>query len=387
MLYHQTIISAQDYASPAFQRMAAASTAANMKIIKGTQAATASQIRFARVIEASRLAVSAFKTTLIMGAIGLAAIVGPTVMLTGKVAELEAALRHTVAIGGAEFQGHLWELNDTIIRVSRKWGLNTQNMAEGAVQLVKAGYSLEETVLLETVGVTAKAAGIDFGTASNIATYALTVWGYEVEDAMELMSKMSFVADRMIIDYEDFAEVLQYAGSSAVEAGVGFEELIVMAGVLSKTGKEAGMAARGIRRLLMDMLVDSDKFVAGFRKAGVEVDFYTKEGAINIQGIMKAYSEMTITAREYAAIMPQLSIREADALLGLKRHYGTFNELYQDTLKSSGYVFSVAEEQMKSLSSKIEMLKTSFTGIIMMPEFVEKLGIVLDSLANWGLLV
>lgn len=375
-----------DYASPGLKNAALQAQLMNKSMVMGAQRVDKNLALVNKRIVGMQFAILGANKALtvgkfgaLMGLGGIAASAGPILLMTSAIAQYDKSLTHAAAIGGLTTD-QMGELDDQIHVLARTWGLASDDLASGMVELTKAGWDFNEVMtLLEPTALAARGAGIEFGEAANIATFALKIWNREAEDGAELMGKMQFVANSAIIDFNEFGDSLQYVGSAALVAGLGFEETIGAIGAMSQVGQVAGVSSRGMARMMLEMVTNTDKYTSALSAAGVEVDAFAEDGSLNFMALMEGFASLNVTAETWASIMPDLSIRTVRAFAAIREEFGEYSQMVSDTFEASNDLVKVGLLQAESLDAAVVKLKESFWSLFKTSEFADRLVVLFDA--------
>jgi TP901 family phage tail tape measure protein len=143
------------------------------------------------------------------------------------------------------------KLQDSAIDLGAKLPLSTKQVADGFVELSKAGFSADQ-ILKGLGGATANlavAGNLEVGKSAGILGSALRDFGKDAQDANHFAAVLATTANASAIDITDMNESLKYAGPIANAAGISFEETSQMIGILGNNmikGSQAGTSLRSI---------------------------------------------------------------------------------------------------------------------------------------------
>ena len=137
--------------------------------------------------------------------------------------------------------------------------------------------------------------------------------------------------------------------------------------MLTNRALEAGIAGRGLRQAVAEFAESALDAEVGFRKMGVEI--------LNAEGEMKQLTEI---AADFAAavgpdtasntellttLIEDLNVRGATAFIHLVQASDEFTEAVRETENAGGQLDAMIEEQNKSLSAQVQILKTNVLSI------------------------
>ena len=262
----------------------------------------------------------------------------------------------------------LFSVGNEIIKFGNQYGITVQNGAEGLYQLASAGVDVNEAlaILPETLKLSMAVQG-DHNTISKLTAQTLFGFGMEMDQAAEVTDKFAFAIQKSLIEYQDLASAVKFALPFFTSTGQSIDQLLGALQILTNRALEAGIAGRGLRQAVAEFAESAMDAEVGFRKMGVEI--------LNAQGEMLQLDEI---ARRFAAavgpetasntellttLIQDLNVRGATAFIHLVQASDEFTQAVEDTKNAGGQLDAMIEEQNKSLSAQIQILKTNILSI------------------------
>ena len=139
-----------------------------------------------------------------------------------------------------------------------------------------------------------KANGIAFEEAARMTVFAVNTFGKEFSEATDLMDAMQVATQESILDIGDLLKAFAFAGSTAVMSGVSFEQLVSIMAVLSNRALEAGISARSVNKMFLDMIMNSDELQEFMNNMGMTFQII-RDGKLDIDALMQAFAGEQLT--------------------------------------------------------------------------------------------
>jgi TP901 family phage tail tape measure protein len=299
----------------------------------------------------------------------IAATAGAFVIATMAIKDYELALTRAGAIGGlTATQTAL--VGNKLMESAMKYGAASEEMAQGVLELTKAGFDFETVMkAIDTITKVNIANNLSYAESAEIATLVMKAFDITVDDLEGHMDKLQLVVNKTLMDMGDFIPLLRYAGSTGIAAKVATEELYAMAGALSDVAQEAGTGARGVNRMMIEILKSTDEIQAWANAMGLSVTVI-KDGRLNITEIIESFSSLGMSQDMLLASIEQFSIRSARAWLGLMINADEYFQLLQQQGEAAGYLQDTVAPVLDTLSIKFRQLMESIKAAFRTPEFV-----------------
>lgn len=202
--------------------------------------------------------------------------------------DFEAAMSQVGAVSRAT-----GEDMDRLTRTARELGATTvwsaSQAADGMRYLAMAGFSTDD-IIATMPGMLnlASAAGLDLGATADIASNMLS--GFRLET-----SEMARVADVLVNTFtssnttmDGLGETMKYVAPIASEAGVTFEEVAAMAGLLGNNAIQGGQAGTALRAVLTRLAGPPTEAARALAALGIE----TKDAEGNLRSLPEILGEV-----------------------------------------------------------------------------------------------
>lgn len=153
--------------------------------------------------------------------------------------ELDEAMTNIRMVTG-ETQESVENTINTYAELGKELGATTRQVAEGSIEWLRQGFTVEETAkLLESSTKLSKLGMIESATATELMTATLNGFNLSAQESESIVDKLV----RVDLDYatsaQEIATALQYTASSAKLAEVSLDEMIGMITVVSATTRRS----------------------------------------------------------------------------------------------------------------------------------------------------
>jgi TP901 family phage tail tape measure protein len=293
------------------------------------------------------------------------------------VKQFQESLMTVRALGGVT-EAQMFDLADSINEVAMQFGVSGEEIAEGAVMLSKAGLTVEQ--INESIGAMtalSKANGIAFEEAARMTVFAVNTFGKEFSEATQLMDAMQVATQESILDIGDLQKAFAFAGSTAVMSGVSFEQLVSIMAVLSNRALEAGISARSVNKMFLDMIMNTDELQEFMNSMGMTFQII-RDGKLDIDALMQAFAgeQLTLDMLQSASdVFTVRALRSFGLLLGAADEY---NVMLANVTNSQGALQEVVAIQMQSFTAMFAKLRQELLAPLRSPEVIEQVGIMVD---------
>jgi len=293
------------------------------------------------------------------------------------VKQFQESLMTVRALGGVT-EAQMFDLADSINEVAMQFGVSGEEIAEGAVMLSKAGLTVDQ--INESIGAMtalSKANGIAFEEAARMTVFAVNTFGKEFSEATDLMDAMQVATQESILDIGDLQKAFAFAGSTAVMSGVSFEQLVSIMAVLSNRALEAGISARSVNKMFLDMIMNTDELQEFMNSMGMTFQII-RDGKLDIDALMQAFAgeQLTLEMLQSASdVFTVRALRSFGLLLGAADEYNT---MLANVTNSQGALQEVVAIQMQSFTAMFAKLRQELLAPLRSPEVIEQVGIMVD---------
>ncbi|SPS04252.1 phage tail tape measure protein [Latilactobacillus sakei] len=193
----------------------------------------------------------------------------------------------------ASVRGELDQMSSSSKKWAMQFGVSTGAINDGMTEMVKRGYTAQQTMgAMPAVLNAAKASGDDFNDVMHVSTSVLEQFGLKTESTSGMLKNTSrvtdsltYVANATAAGFQDMGEAMIYVGPSAHAAGISLEETAASIGIMSNKGIEGSVAGTALRGALTRLMKPSKQNVAGFKAMGVSVEDF-KKGTLTLPEII-----------------------------------------------------------------------------------------------------
>ena len=291
--------------------------------------------------------------------------------------QFQESLTTVRALGGVT-ESQMYELADSINEVATQFGVSGDEIAEGAVMLSKAGLTVEQVnESIAAMTALSKANGISFEEAARMTVFAVNTFGKEFSEAGQLMDAMQVATQQSILDVGDLQKAFAFAGSTAVMSGVSFEQLVSIMAVLSNRALEAGISARSVNKMFLDMITNTDELQAFMDSMGMTFSII-RDGKLDIDALMEAFSSQQLTLdmlQSASDVFTVRALRSFGLLIGAADEYQT---MLVDVTNSQGALQEVVDIQLTSFTAMFAKLRQELLAPLRSPEVMQQVGVMVD---------
>ena len=270
--------------------------------------------------------------------------------------ELDNALRNLQAIVKVTDNGMV-SLRESLIKVSEGSRFSATEVVNAAVTLGQAGFSgaqIEESI--KAITLLATATGTDLAKAVDIATSIMGIFNLEASRMTEVSNTLTQAMNLSKLDIEKLTLGIQYAGNTAYDVGVSFEELTAGLGAMANAGIRSGSTlGTGMRQILVSLEKPSENFQKSLSKLGLttyDVDVKTK----GLYGVLKTLKDAGFGASD---AINSFEVRSAAAFIAVSNNLETMADL-EDSFYGTSAAAEANDTQMRSLASQFK----NFTSIL-----------------------
>jgi len=171
------------------------------------------------------------------------------------------------------------DLLKTYNQMAQRLGANTTDIASGAIDWLRQGFSEEDTAqLVESSTVLSKLALIDNAEATEYLTSALKGYKLEAKDAMGVIDQLTSIDLEAATSASDMAEAMSRTANMAKTTGFEMNELL---GVIATVSEVTQMSASTVGNSMKTLLSRMSNV-----KAGVEIDPESGEALNDVEKVL-----------------------------------------------------------------------------------------------------
>jgi TP901 family phage tail tape measure protein len=351
-------------------------------VLEGFNKAKAQMNTLGKKTDESGGKLSKFGTVAKIGAVAVGTVLVKALsQATREFIDFEDKLNQSLAIMQTTEEQQL-----AMARASRQVAIESRvsasESAEAFFFLASAGLDAEQSIsALPQVTKFAQAGMFDMSLATDLATDSQSALGLTVKDAQQNLTNLTRVTDVLVkantlanASVQQFAEALTTKSGSALKvANKQIEEGVAVLSAFADRGVKGAEAGEKLNQLLRDTTRAVGKNSEVFKK--YNIDIVDSEG--NLKNLADVIDELDggmagLSDQQKAVLLDQLGLNRgvADAVKILS---GAGNQIreYQKALEDAGGVTDdVAENQVKSLASQLEIMNSKFSelGFIILDE-------------------
>ena len=265
------------------------------------------------------------------------------------------------------------QMEEQALAVSRTTRISAEQSAEAYFFLASAGLNAEQSIsALPQVAKFAQAGMFDMATATDLATDAQSALGLTVDDAQQNLNNLTRVTDVLVkantlanASVQQFSEALtNKAGAALKVTGKSIEEGVAVLSAFADRGVKGAEAGEKLNQLLRDIPRATAKNSKEFEKLGLQM--FNAEGKLkNVADLVEELDGVLgpMSDELKASTLDQLGLNRgvADAVKILSGASTEIRDYETALMDSGGTTEMVADKQMGSLKSQIDLMSNAFS--------------------------
>lgn len=273
----------------------------------------------------------------------------------------------------AEAQKNVNKMQQDGKKFSVEYGVSQKEIADGYQELIKRGYSSEQSLgAMESILQASIAAGDDFSETMSNSTATLESFGMQsksvegmTKNTKETVNNMAFAADMTATDFHSLGKAMEYAGSSAHVSGISMAETSAAIGILSNNGLEADKAGTGLRKVINSLQTPGADATVAMNELGISVkDFVDKSGKMKsitdilhiLQDHMKGLNQFG-KGTLFHLLFGTTGQQAGSILTANADKLGELTEQVKKSADGQGYVASLSKKNMSSVKNELNQFK------------------------------
>lgn len=274
--------------------------------------------------------------------------------------QYEDALAKLGAIAGVTGT-QLEQLDGSITKVAQNSRFSTLDLAEAATVLAQAGFTQKEIEQsLGSISQLATASGTSIAEATDVVTAAIGAFQLQAGETSHINDVLASALNRTKLNIQQVALGIQYAGATAHENNISFEELTATMAVMANAGIRSGSTiGTGIRQFLVDLQTPSEKLTEKLKKLNLTM----ADIDVDKLGLPEVLHRMASAGFDSAAAYGSLETRAAAAYLVLRNN----REEIQNQIIAQNQIGQSAEAAAKgqdSLAAEWQRSKNILNGYV-----------------------
>lgn len=280
------------------------------------------------------------------------------------------ALLNDGTVPAEELDKQINKLGDSSKNWAKEYGISTTSINAGMEEIIKKGYTYEQTLgAMPSILDASVASGDDFNTVMDASTSILEQFNLKadttagtLQNTQRVTDSLTFVANKTAAGFADIANAMEYVGPVANSAGVSLEETASAIGLLSNNGIQGEKAGTALRGALTRLLKPSKQNIEGFQKLGISSREF-RDGTLTLPDMLdkiKKNTEGWTDAQRAAAIALAFGTESQSGMNILINQGGdALRGLTQETQNSAGYTKKLADQLNNTDAKKVEKFKQS----------------------------
>jgi TP901 family phage tail tape measure protein len=296
-----------------------------------------------------------------------------------KGAEFQTQLQFTGIVTNATAKQQRL-LGDTAQALATKYMFSSDQIMAGMKEMGKAGMGVDETLTNITAAI--KLAGstdTDLSTTTDTMISVMKQWRIEFTKSAHVADMLSYAVNASVIDMPDLAESMKYAGSTALDMGVGIEEVTAMVMALGQAGMKGSMAGVAVENALRYMGRAIGKYGTGQQKKALQElgislsDVADSAGnmrpMVEILDVLKnkmvdVYSEEGGGIEKQSALAAIFGVRGKRSASLLLRNLDQYKQFLLDiNTQSPGFAGSTTVKMMEKLGNQLKTLSAAWKNV------------------------
>jgi TP901 family phage tail tape measure protein len=310
---------------------------------------------------------------------------GDAMVATGKVMTVAGAAMvyafAKVVLAAAEFErkmdffaavtdtnaAKMQKLSDFTLQLAQDTIYSADQIAEGMIELGKAGVSAEQIMngIGEAMANLGAAGDIPLAESGQIITSTIQQYDLAAQDAVRVTDLLAGAANASIADIADIGVSLKYVGGVANAAGLTFEDTATAISLLAKAGIRGSTAGTSLRQMIVSLGGATGPARDALKELGIITEdgsnkFFTAEGnAKSLSQVFQILQDHTedLTAKERLMALRTIFNNRALSAASILTRDGAkgFREMAREMSKTTAA--DVAAKRLDNLSGDIEILR------------------------------
>ncbi|MFT9267000.1 phage tail tape measure protein [Oenococcus sp.] len=253
---------------------------------------------------------------------------------------------------------------------AEQYGVSTTSINEGMEEIIKRGYTFQQTLgAMPSILNATKASGDDFNTVMTASTSILEQFGLKANSTNQMLKNtqrvtdsLTFVANKTSAGFSDMAEAMTYIGPTAHAAGVSLEETASAIGLMSNNGIEGTQAGTSMRGVLTAMIKPTKQNAEGFKELGINIGDF-KKGTLTLPEMLDKIKNNTQnwTKAQRASAIAMAVGRNAQSGMNVLVAQGgsALDKMTKSTQNATGYTKQLADQLNNTSANNVKKLQQS----------------------------
>lgn len=256
-----------------------------------------------------------------------------------------------LGIEGARNADQIAGLADKYNALAKEMGATTLEVAQGSVEWLRQGKTIEETgTLLRSTLMASKLGNMETAQATEYLTSILNGFQMQAEDATSVVDKMIAVDNVSATSFAELATAMQYSSAIANQTGVSFDKLVAMIATVSSVTR---LAPEMIGNAYKTMFTRMEQVKAGaidetgmslnnVEKTLTSVGISLRDATDSFRPLENVLDDVagkwdTLSEVQQAQIANAVAgVRQSQIFLSLMQNYGDVTKYVTEESKSAG---------------------------------------------------
>ena len=308
------------------------------------------------------------------------AVVGSLQAGARHVIEFEQALANLQAIAGAT-NSEMKDMAQSIVEVGQNSRYSLIEITEAATQIAQAGFSAAETAtVLRDAMTLATASGASPSEAVDTLTSSLGAFQLQASESGRVVDTLVNGLNRTKLSIQQVQAAVQYAGATAFENGMGFEELVAVSGSLANAGIRSGSTiGTGLRQLLVDLKTPTKDFQRELEALGLTL----ADVDVKSLGLAQVVENLTDAGFSAEAAYESFEVRAASSFLAFRNQIDNYDQL-AISIAQAGAAEAAAAKANDTTAARWQQLVNSLNTLVasLAGPFLDAFNVVIDVVAG-----
>lgn len=268
--------------------------------------------------------------------------------------DFEATLNRVQAVSNAT-ASEMAAMKAQAIQLGVETKFTGQEAAEGMEELVKAGFSAQQTMAaLPGVLQLAAAGGVSVADAATLAAGTIREFNLQASDTGKIADVMAQAANQSSVDISDLQDALKYAGTAGAAANQSIEQVAAALAVMGNSMIKGDMAGTTLRELFVRLQAPPAEAAAAIDKLKLSVATTT--------GQMLPLSDIIEQLREKTANMTDVQRNATIAAIAGQRALGGVLALVRTAPGDYDAMLSAMEHSQGVAKQMSDTINSGFNG-------------------------
>lgn len=294
---------------------------------------------------------------------------------------------------GAQTPEEINELAQSFNSLAKEMGTTTIAIAEGSVEWLRQGKTVQETQeLLRASTMLSKLGALSAAEATEYLTSTLNSYGMAAEEAVSVVDKLVQVDNISATSTKELATALRYSAATAKEAGVELEQLVSYIAVVSSTTRQnAESIGQGMKTMFTRMqdikagAIDEDGLgLNNVESALARVNIALRDTPTSFRDMSAVLEDVaakwsTLNDIEQANIAKAIAgVRQQNLFMVLMQNMGKALEYQNEQFNANGVALDRYGIYLDSIEAKQQTFKATMEGLYMDVNFQDMIKDLID---------